>query len=105
MTEEIKDVSHLLGKLVTGLENLEKQSQKMEDKLDCVHKQTIITNESVKSAHKRLDTHATIQEDVVKKVDNHEGLVKAGYVIFGGVSFCLGLLGTFIGKIGGLGGQ
>ena len=102
MSEEIKQVSHQLGALAAITSNLEKQLTLANQKLDCVHQQTIVTNESVKSAHKRQDTMEDSlsslkedQDDIKKIVDRHENLKWAAVGIFGFVSFSLGLLGTF----------
>lgn len=114
MSDEIKQVSHQLGILTACTANLEKQITLANQKLDCVHQQTIVTNESVKSAHKRLDSHGmnieTIYEQrkedlaVVNKrhntlktiVDGHENLKWAGMGIFGLISLSLGLVGSYL---------
>lgn len=100
--DHIKEVSHTLGVLSASYSNLEKQMSMINEKLDCVHTQTIITNESVKSAHKRLDSHEdhvqTINKehkDLKKVVNSHERLKWTGIGIFGMISFSLGLLGSF----------
>lgn len=103
MSEEIKQVSHQLGALTACVSNLEKQITSVSGKLDRVYDQVIITNESTKSAHKRIDTQVKDQDETTdehkalkKVVDGHENIKWAGVGIFSFVSFSLGLLGSFV---------